>query len=497
MPMEQAPKAEISEESLPNYTEIKIQTDINGNHIPIVRSDEDKGCLFFYDPPTLHEHLFVDSFKAAEDMLGRKPVEIAISKPAAPLAMGGFGDVEDLGDKYQIAIDVAGYSPSDISVKAVGDGELMVEGKRVGTSGGGAGVTSCFSKRVKLPGQVELDRVSSSLSAKGVLTISAPKSRPSSSPDTHRPHQQTVQSNYSNTVSKTSSSKDAFPDMMTDLDLEHRMKMGLGFDDGLTPAMPLPLMNGKGATQEMTEDETSFKITLNTQGYNPSDIAVKTVGEKDLLIEGKHVEDKGGKKSEKNFSRKFTLPQAVKQSTITSSLSKDGTLTIIAPKMNIDKGSNIQVFQSPSNSSRVTQSSEQKHFTTSNANNNTSSPFKTDTTMDKFFDPHFENVFNHRKVNTFNENARNEMNNNSFKSMINNDWMTEKRVPDFFGATPESKLTSNSMNMSDMVESEKDYQIKMNVATYEPKDIRVRAVSDRDLLIEGSHQAEGGERSFS
>jgi len=368
-------------------------------------------------------------------------------------------------------------------VKAVGDGELVVEGKRVGAAGGGAGVTSSFSKRVKLPGLVELDRVSSSLSPKGVLTVTAPKSRPADA----RPLQHTVTSNYTNTVNRTASNKDSFPDMMADLSLDQRMRHGLGFEDGLAPA--LPGLNGQ-PQQEMVETDTAFKITLNTQGYNPGDISVKTVGEKDLLIEGKHVEEKGaGTKSEKNFSRKFTLPQAVKQSTITSSLSKDGTLTITAPKLNVDKSSNIQVFQSPSNSSRVTQSSEQKHFSTSNTNNNNStSPFKTDNTMDKFFDPHFENVFNHRKINTFNENSRNEMNNNSFKSMMNNDWMTEQRVPDF---------SSKQMNMSDMVETEKDYQIKMNVATYEPKDIRVRAVSDRDLLIEGSHQAEGGERSFS
>ncbi|XP_026728944.1 heat shock protein 67B1-like [Trichoplusia ni] len=85
-----------------------------------------------------------------------------------------------------------------------------------------------------------------------------------------------------------------------------------------------------GSTIE--NDKGNYKITLDVQHFRPNDISVK-VSEKEIIIEGKHEErpDAHGFVS-RQFMRRYPLPSHCPADNVTSSLSSDGILTIIALK---------------------------------------------------------------------------------------------------------------------------------------------------------------------
>jgi len=475
----------LSEESLPNYPGKK--TDLK---------EEDRGCLFFYDSPQVRGSFAKDNFfrsvrsnKAFEEMLGRPKMEVSCLPDESSSGM------TDAGDHFQIVVDVTGYTPSDISVKAVGDKELLVEGRRVGTRPDGSSVNSCFSRRFVLPGLVELDRVTSGLSSDGVLTVRAPKA---TAHDQNRsfveerhltkaaPFHRGEISDDRHIAKAVPFHRGEFDDFVTDLELESRMKQQMGFGDRLD----LVETGSKGITPEMVEGENDFKITLDTKGYSPQDISVKALGDKEIQIEGKHVEkSETGSETNKSFNRKFCLPQLVKLNEIRSSLSRDGLLTVTAPKLKTDNYLTNTHAPSPKSSMKSSHSNMEKQF-------NTTSTVPFNDPIDDFFTRDFDSPFSHRN-NRFMEDARNDYN-KSLQSIMKTDWMkpdpirTELMRPDhssdFFAPVPiEPEM---SKKMSDIIENEKDFQMKLDVSGYKPEDISVKSVGDRELLIEGKHKAD-------
>lgn len=88
---------------------------------------------------------------------------------------------------------------------------------------------------------------------------------------------------------------------------------------------------------EVKNDDKQFQVTLNVKQFKPEEIEVKIV-DNYIVIHGKHEE-----KSEENgtaareFTRKYMLPQNCQAETVTSSLSLDGVLSIVAPKKAIEE----------------------------------------------------------------------------------------------------------------------------------------------------------------
>ncbi|XP_059056327.1 protein lethal(2)essential for life-like [Achroia grisella] len=78
-------------------------------------------------------------------------------------------------------------------------------------------------------------------------------------------------------------------------------------------------------------EKGKFQINLDVQHFAPEEIAVKTV-DGFLVVEANHEEreDEHGFIS-RRFSRRYPLPEDVDTENITSKLSSDGVLTIIAP----------------------------------------------------------------------------------------------------------------------------------------------------------------------
>ena len=79
-----------------------------------------------------------------------------------------------------------------------------------------------------------------------------------------------------------------------------------------------------------TADE--FQVQLDVGHFLPNEITVKTTDD-DILVHGKHDErsDEYGH-VQREFRRRYRLPEHVKPESVSSTLSSDGVLTIHAPK---------------------------------------------------------------------------------------------------------------------------------------------------------------------
>lgn len=126
--MAPTPLTPISEESLPNYPEMKIRHD--NNNSASKNSGEDQGCLYFYDRPEPKGSFQEDSFfknaqlnyeKAVEDMMSnRGTIDASTGAPENLSAYRNLcqdGDKQDsrasgltdLGQQYQVRYKIIQY----------------------------------------------------------------------------------------------------------------------------------------------------------------------------------------------------------------------------------------------------------------------------------------------------------------------------------------------------------------------------------------------------
>merc|ERR1712158_123636 len=83
----------------------------------------------------------------------------------------------------------------------------------------------------------------------------------------------------------------------------------------------------------LVDDETKLEISLNTAGYQPSELSVN-VGDGELVIEGRHQErsEAGEMMVSRQFRRQYGLPPHTKLDQVVSNLSQDGVLIVTVPK---------------------------------------------------------------------------------------------------------------------------------------------------------------------
>merc|ERR1711963_1390988 len=83
----------------------------------------------------------------------------------------------------------------------------------------------------------------------------------------------------------------------------------------------------------LVDDETKLEISLNTAGYQPSELSVN-VGDGELVIEGRHEErsQTGEMMVSRQFRRQYGLPPHTKLNQVVSNLSEDGVLVVTVPK---------------------------------------------------------------------------------------------------------------------------------------------------------------------
>jgi len=79
-------------------------------------------------------------------------------------------------------------------------------------------------------------------------------------------------------------------------------------------------------------DDDTYKILVNVQNYKPEELVIKTI-DNTVVVEAKHEEktSDGRSYATQSFNQSFTLPRGVNPESVSSSLAKDGVLTISAP----------------------------------------------------------------------------------------------------------------------------------------------------------------------
>merc|ERR1711963_925772 len=84
---------------------------------------------------------------------------------------------------------------------------------------------------------------------------------------------------------------------------------------------------------KVTYDQHKFEVEFNVSEYLPEELSIKTEGDV-LIVLAKHETKAEGGPSyvSKQFEQRFSLPSGVKPEKISSKLSKEGTLTVTAPR---------------------------------------------------------------------------------------------------------------------------------------------------------------------
>lgn len=77
-------------------------------------------------------------------------------------------------DKYQVILDVQQFAPNEITVK-ISNNSIVVEGKHDEKQDEHGFISRHFVRRYVLPQDHDLDKVVSTLSSDGILTVTAPK----------------------------------------------------------------------------------------------------------------------------------------------------------------------------------------------------------------------------------------------------------------------------------------------------------------------------------
>lgn len=97
----------------------------------------------------------------------------------------------------------------------------------------------------------------------------------------------------------------------------------------------LQALNSSGKS-EVKNDKDKFQVMLNVNHFKPNEVEVKVV-DNSIVIHGKHEErtDEHGF-IQREFTRRYMLPEGTEAATVKSSWSPDGILTIEAPKKAIE-----------------------------------------------------------------------------------------------------------------------------------------------------------------
>merc|ERR1712088_917226 len=131
-----------------------------------------KQGAFFQDP------FFADLQGGMGDGLEKRLAEFS----ARSMGVAGVGlneaahniQVSASNDKFMIQLELPGFAPEDFSLKTKDD-IIIIEAVHNTKTEDGASDSRTFTKEFEMPGGVTTEKLSSSYSGAGILTISAPR----------------------------------------------------------------------------------------------------------------------------------------------------------------------------------------------------------------------------------------------------------------------------------------------------------------------------------
>jgi len=363
-------------------------------------------------------------------------------------------------DKFQVEFNVQDYTPEELSIKTEGDVLIVLAKHETKAEGGQSFVSKQFEQRFSLPSGVKPEKITSSLSKDGFLTVTAPRDQ---QPAISAFKKKSVehQGNGSNgaVFQQSQETKDS---------------------DGL----PHP---------KVSYDDDKFQISLDAKNYNPEELDVKVEGSTIVITAKQEVQEAGGTRT-RVFEQKFSLPNGVKAEKVKSSLSREGVLTITAPRGN------------PVAAQSYTQTLENK------MDKVLSPPSWEDQDRRKDSNVSAATAFDDRRRESAFDNMRRDSAFNSalskHDSMFDNprsNFFEDRSIFDrersgsLFDRDDRSLFAANSeQNGVSRVQYDDDtYKILVNVESYKPEELVIKTI-DNTVHVEATHQEKTSDgRSYS
>ncbi|XP_045131968.1 serine-rich adhesin for platelets-like isoform X1 [Portunus trituberculatus] len=84
---------------------------------------------------------------------------------------------------------------------------------------------------------------------------------------------------------------------------------------------------------KLTDDKVNYKVVVDVQDFmKGGNVTVRSVQDRELVVEGDVERQQGGERYKKQFHRRFVLPSNIYSESVSSVISADGVLTITARK---------------------------------------------------------------------------------------------------------------------------------------------------------------------
>ncbi|KAG7483732.1 hypothetical protein MATL_G00041480 [Megalops atlanticus] len=106
-------------------------------------------------------------------MLTPSPYARALSRQLS----SGMSEIKQTQDQWKVSLDVNHFAPEELVVKTK-DGVVEITGKHEERRDEHGYVSRCFTRKYTLPPGADAEKVTSSLSPEGVLTVEAPLPKP-------------------------------------------------------------------------------------------------------------------------------------------------------------------------------------------------------------------------------------------------------------------------------------------------------------------------------
>ncbi|XP_063611136.1 protein lethal(2)essential for life-like isoform X1 [Penaeus indicus] len=128
---------------------------------------------------------------------------------------------------------------------------------------------------------------------------------------------------------------------------------------------------------QITEKDGKFQAVMDVKDFNPSDLQVKVVDDR-VVVEGKYEKksEDGSSMSSKSFYKEFTMPPSADIDQVATALSKDGVLTVKAPKREGDVAARPAGALTSSSSTSSSSFSSSSHQSSSSSSSSTISSTK-------------------------------------------------------------------------------------------------------------------------
>merc|ERR1711970_1551273 len=345
-------------------------------------------------------------------------------------------------DKFQVEFNVEDYTPEGLSIKTEGDVLIVLAKHETKAASGQSFVSKQFEQRFSLPSGVKIEKIASSLSKDGILTVSAPRE---------------------NLAISSFQQKGA---------IENKAGQVFSQSDEAKRSEGLP-------QPKVSYDDDKFQISLDVTSYRPEDLDVKVEGNSIIITAKQEIQEQGGTRT-RVFEQKFSLPSGVKAELVKSSLTREGVLMITAPK------GNVAAKQS------YTESVENKMDKVLDPNSWEDDDRRRASNSDSAFnDMRKGSAFDSSLPSTRKESSMLDSSRPSIHDRDRSGSLLHRDERSLFAANSEQNGISRVQYDDD------SYKIHVNVEKYKPEELVIKTV-DNTVIVEAKHEEKTPEgRSYS